>query len=229
MDWAGAGLGIEPWAPLVVAAVAGVVNWAAVWAGGPTGRVAERITKPLVLLALIAAAVLAPAPSAMAEAVRPLLVAGLAASLAGDLLLLPPGRFVPGLAAFLAAHLAYLAAFLQVGGETPWLIVGLVAGAVVAATVGRLVLRVARAAGLGAPVAAYLAVITLMAVAATWTGEPAAIAGAWLFVTSDALLGWGRFTKPAADPGQRGGRVLRTAVMVTYHLAQGLILLALIG
>jgi uncharacterized membrane protein YhhN len=165
----------------------------------------------------------------MAVAVRPLLVVGLAASLAGDLLLLPPGRFVPGLAAFLLAHIAYLAAFLQVGGEPAWLIVGLVAGAVVAATVGRLVLRAARAAGQGAPVTAYLAVITLMAVAATRTGEPAAIAGAWLFVTSDALLGWGRFRERAPGPERRGGRVLRTTVMVTYHLAQGLIVLALIG
>ena len=184
-------------APLVVAAVAAVANWVAVWSGGRTGLTIERIAKPVVVLALITVASLAPVPSPMAEAVRPWLVAGLAASLVGDILLLPPGRFVPGLTAFLVAHLAYLAAFLLVGGEPGWLVVGLIAGALVAVTVGRVLLRAARASGLGVPVAAYLAVITLMAVAATWTGEPAAVAGAWLFVSSDALLGWGRFRAAA--------------------------------
>ncbi len=229
MTWVGAGLDMEPSAPLVVAAVAAVVNWVAVWAGGRTGLAIERIAKPVVVLALIAVAVLAPVPSPMAEAVRPWLVAGLAASLAGDILLLPPGRFVPGLAAFLVAHLAYLAAFLLVGGELGWLVLGLIAGALVVATIGRRLLRAARASGLGAPVAAYLAVITLMAVAATRTGEPIAVAGAWLFVGSDALLGWGRFRTPASGRERGGGRALRTGVMVTYHLAQGLILLALIS
>jgi uncharacterized membrane protein YhhN len=154
---------------------------------------------------------------------------GLAASLAGDVLLLPPGRFVPGLGAFLMAHLAYLAAFLLLGGELAWLAAGLIIGVIVAVTVGRILLDAARAAGLGVPVAAYLAVITLMAVAATRTGDPAAIAGAWLFVTSDALLGWGRFREPTPDGQRRRAPWLRTTVMVTYHLAQGLILLALIG
>ncbi len=186
------------------------------------------MAKPLVLLALIGAALVIPGPTALAASVRPWLLAGLVASLAGDILLLPPGRFVPGLVAFLAAHIAYLAAFLLVGGETAWLAVGLLAGAAVLATVGRVLLRAARAAGLGAPVAAYLAVITLMAVAATRTGEPAAIAGAWLFVASDALLGWGRFREPAPGRPRSDGRVLGTGVMVTYHVAQGLILAALI-
>jgi uncharacterized membrane protein YhhN len=229
VTWAATGPVIEPWAPLVVAAVAAGTNWAAVWAGGPAGRVAERVAKPAVVLALIVAALVAPPTSGAAEGVRPLLVVGLGASLAGDLLLLPPGRFVPGLVAFLAAHLAYLAAFLLVGGEPAWLTVGLIAGAIAGVTVGRILLEAARAAGLGAPVAAYLAVITLMAVAATRTGEPASIAGAWLFVTSDALLGWSRFREPTPDGQRRRAPWLRTTVMVTYHLAQGLILLALIG
>jgi uncharacterized membrane protein YhhN len=206
-----------------------VANWAAVWAGGRTGRVAERIAKPVVVLALIVTALVAPATSRATDGVRPLLVVGLAASLAGDVLLLPPGRFVPGLGAFLMAHLAYLAAFLLLGGELAWLAAGLIIGVIVAVTVGRILLDAARAAGLGVPVAAYLAVITLMAVAATRTGDPAAIAGAWLFVTSDALLGWGRFREPTPDGQRRRAPWLRTTVMVTYHLAQGLILLALIG
>jgi uncharacterized membrane protein YhhN len=232
VTWAGSGSipGLSILPMLAAFAVgAAVANWAAVWAGGPRGRATERVAKPLVVVALIAVACLAPAPAPLAASVRPWLVVGLAGSLVGDILLLPPGRFVPGLVAFLVAHLAYLAAFLLAGREPAWLVVGLVAGLLVGATVGRILLGAARAAGLGVPVATYLAVITLMAVAATGTGEPAAIAGAWLFVASDALLGWGRFREPAPDRQRGGGRALRTGVMVTYHAAQGLILLALIG
>lgn len=232
MSWLGAGPDLEPWLPLAAAAVAGAAaaaNWAAVWAGRPAGHAVERTAKPLVIIALITAALLAPAQSSVGASLRPWLVAGLAASLAGDILLLAPARFVPGLVAFLVAHLAYLVAFLLVPGDAAWLLAGLIAGAAVAATVGRALLRAARVAGLGGPVAVYLAVITLMAVAATRTGEPVAIAGAWLFVTSDALLGWGRFREAAVERVRGGRRALRTAVMVTYHAAQGLILLALLG
>lgn len=40
-----------------------------------------------------------------------LLVAGLGFSLAGDVVLTFPGAFIPGLVAFLGAHLCYLALF----------------------------------------------------------------------------------------------------------------------
>jgi uncharacterized membrane protein YhhN len=57
---------------------------------------------------------------------------------------------------------------------------------------------------------------------------PAAIAGAWLFVASDAMLGWGRLRAPV--PGlPRGTPALGVAVMVTYHLGQALLLIALAG
>jgi len=221
------------WVPsglAAVAVVAAVVNWAAVWTGGPAALAVERLSKPLVMAALTAAVVLGPVPTGAAGDARPWLIGGLVASLAGDVLLLPPGRFVPGLVAFLAAHLAYLGAFLMLGaGDGAWLVAGLVAGVVVGATVGRVLLRAARSAGLERPVAAYLAVITLMAVAATRTGEPAAIAGAWLFVASDALLGWGRFREPSPGTPRGGGRAMGTLVMVTYQLAQGLITIALVA
>jgi uncharacterized membrane protein YhhN len=216
-------------APLGVAVIAAVIDWVAVWAGGTTGRRVERIAKPAVLLALIVAAVLAHAWTPEAQAARPWLVLGLVASLAGDVLLLPPGRFVPGLLAFLAAHLAYLVAFLLLPGEVPWLVIGIVAAAALVATVGRALVRAASRVGLAGPVAAYLVAITLMAVAATRTGEVTAIAGAWLFVASDAMLGWGRLQAPAPGLPRGGGRTQRVAVMVTYHLGQVLILLALVA
>jgi uncharacterized membrane protein YhhN len=215
--------------PLIVAAVLAPANWAAVWAGGARGLTVERVTKPAVMVALLAAAVLAPVASPAAGAARPWLVLGLAGSLAGDVLLLPPGRFVPGLAAFLAGHVAYLVGFLALPGEPAWLLGGLVVAVVVAALVGRLLVRLAARAGLGVPVSAYLVTILAMAVAATRTGLPAAVGGAWLFVASDALLGWGRFREPRPGMRRGAGRAHGTAVMITYHLGQALILLALVG
>jgi uncharacterized membrane protein YhhN len=216
-------------APLAIAAIAAVIDWAAVWVGGRWGLAVERIAKPAVLVALLAAALTAHAWTPEAQAARPWLVLGLVASLAGDVLLLPPGRFVPGLLAFLVAHVAYLVAFLQLPGEVPWLVIGIVAAAVLVMTVGRALVRAAARVGLAGPVAAYLIAIMLMAVAATRTGEPAAIAGAWLFVASDAMLGWGRLRAPEQGLQRGGGPTQRVAVMVTYHLGQVLIVLALLA
>lgn len=216
-------------APLAIATIAAVIAWVAVWVGGANGQRVERIAKPAVMVALLGAALVAHAWTPEAQAARPWLVLGLVASLAGDVLLLPPGRFVPGLLAFLAAHLAYLVAFLQLPGDVAWLVAGVVGAAALALTVGRALVHAAARAGLAGPVAAYLVAITLMAVAATRTGESVAIAGAWLFVASDAMLGWGRLRAPQPGLPRGGGRTQRTAVMVTYHLGQGLILLALVA
>jgi len=212
---------------LTVAAIAAVMDWVAIGLDRPWSLGVERIAKPLVLVMLLAAAVAWPAGSSDSAAVRPWLVVALAASLAGDVLLLPPGRFIPGLVAFLLAHLAYLVAFAQLPGSFPWLVAGVVIAVVVAATVGRVLVAAARKMGLGVPVALYLVAICGMAIAATRTGLPAAMLGAWLFVASDSMLAWGRFRAPV--PGSRKAAVrLRVAVMVTYHVGQVLLLLALV-
>src|SRR3972149_296559 len=91
---------------LVAACLAAVIDWLA---AARDDLRAERLVNPAVIVALIAAVLLA-GPGVFPA--RALLVIALAASLAGDLLLLPPGRFTAGLAAFLVAHLAYLALFL---------------------------------------------------------------------------------------------------------------------
>jgi uncharacterized membrane protein YhhN len=221
---------VPPLAPflLAIAAVAAAIDWIAVWLDGPRARAVERVAKPAVMLALLGVVIAWPATTGDVAAARPWLIAALAASLAGDVLLLPPGRFVAGLVAFLLAHLAYLVAFAQLPGSLPWLVVGLVLAALLVATVGRALVAAAQRLGLAIPVAVYLAAICAMAVAATRTGLPAAIVGAWLFVASDALLGWGRFRAPdAASP--RGSAALRLAVIVTYHLGQLLLVLALLG
>ena len=214
---------------LALAAVAAVVDWTAVAVGGRRGSTLERLAKPAVLLALIALVLVQP-DLAGSGGGHGWLLAGLVASLAGDVLLLPPGRFVPGLAMFLLAHLASLAAFVTGGGlMTAWLVAGAAVAVVVLLTAGRLLVGAARRIGLAVPVSAYMAAISLMAIAATGTGEPAAIAGGWLFVASDAMLGWGRFRSPSPGVPRAGGRRLGVAVMVSYHLAQALIVLALVG
>jgi uncharacterized membrane protein YhhN len=213
------------WALLALAAVAAVADWAAVWSGGPRARSVERVAKPAALLALIALAVVTP-PAV--PAVQAPLVAALAAGLVGDVLLLPPGRLVPGLVAFLVGHLAYIAAFALLPGSPAWLVLGLAIAAVVGATVGRALVRAAARSGLAVPVAVYLVAISAMAVMATRTSIPAAILGAWLFVASDAMLGWGEFAEPPGEGRARGGRRLRLGVITTYHLGQALLTLALL-
>lgn len=212
---------------LGIAAAAAVIDWIAVGVDGPRTRAVERVAKPAVLMALLGVAVAWPAGTDTGAAVRPWLVAALAASLAGDVLLLPPGRFVPGLVAFLLAHLAYLVAFAQLPGSVPWLVAGVVLAGIVVASVGRALVSAAARVGLAGPVAVYLVAICGMAIAATRTGLPAAVLGAWLFVASDSMLARGRFRAPSSG-SPRGMTRLRVAVMATYHLGQLLLVAALL-
>jgi uncharacterized membrane protein YhhN len=212
---------------LALAAVAAVVDWVAVWADGSRARLVERVAKPAVLVLLLLAAMTWPWQEDSDPLVRALLVVALAASLAGDVLLLPPGWLLPGLVAFLVGHVAYAVAFAQLDGSTPWLLVGIGIALGVVLTAGRRLVAAARPGGMAGPVAAYLAVISGMAIAATRTGEPLAIAGAWLFVASDAMLGYGQFVVGTGADG-RTPRPLRMGVIVTYHVGQALLLLALV-
>jgi uncharacterized membrane protein YhhN len=210
---------------LALAAVAAIADWAAIWRGSVP---LERVAKPAALLALLVAALVWPVPTGASAVVRVCLVVALAASLAGDVLLLPPGRFVPGLVAFLAAQLAYLAAFIQLPGDPVGLVVGIALAFGMVLAVGRRIVEGARTHRLEAAVAVYLAAICSMAITATRTGMPLAAAGAWLFVASDATLAWDRFVaRPAST--EREARLRHLAVMVTYHLGQVLLVVALAG
>ncbi|MGE5114970.1 MAG: lysoplasmalogenase [Betaproteobacteria bacterium] len=139
-------------------------------------------------------------------ALRRWVLGGLSLSLAGDVALLWPKQgFLPGLIAFLLAHLAYLAAFTRVQRLArpawPFAAYALVAAAILAALWGGV------PAALRLPVAAYVVCLVSMAAqaAAVWRGargtdgeQPAgwlALGGA-LFVTSDALLAVERFMMP---------------------------------
>src|SRR5258707_3711149 len=95
----------------------------------------EHAPMPAVMVLLIAASVLLH-PARQGE--RALFVAALVLGLAGDVfLMLPDDYLIPGIAAFLAGHLAYAAGFRFVG----FAIFGLVAGLVIVAATAVLVLR----------------------------------------------------------------------------------------
>jgi uncharacterized membrane protein YhhN len=212
------------WASLAVAAVAAGVDWWVVWTATAQARTVERLAKPLALAGLLGVALATPAS---VPGVEPWLAVGLAASVAGDILLLSPARLVPGLIAFLLGHLAYIVALLHLSGSQVGLLVGVAIAAAVTATVGRSLVRAAAGRGMGVPVGAYLLVISVMAIMATRTGSPAAVLGGWLFVASDSLLGWREFAAPAPTDGGAHSR-LQLGVMTTYHAAQALLVLALL-
>jgi len=174
-------------------------------------RPTRLLTKPVPVLAL-AGWVLAAAPTAFGR----LVTAGLLLSALGDLLL-EGGLFLPGLLAFLAAHLAYIAAFLRVERRPA------LARALPFAAWAVLALVLLRP-GLGAmavPVAVYVSVIcTMMWRAAAAIGSPSAspaaarlgLAGAVAFGASDTLIAFDRFRLPLSGVGW--------PVMILYWLGQ---------
>ncbi len=206
---------------LAVAAVAAVLNLVAVGRGW---LAVERAAKPAVIV-FLALTVLAAGP--MEPLVRVLVLGALAASLVGDVLLLPPGRLMGGLVAFLVAQLAYATAFLVGPIEAIWLAIGVVIGGSVYLTLGRRVLDAASRDGLGPPVTVYLVAIIGMASLATASASVVAAAGAWLFVASDTLLGWGIFVDGRGPGEEIPWR--RVAVAATYHAAQLLLVLSFVG
>ena len=201
-----------------LAGITALIDW---WAVAGRRRRLEYVAKPGVMVWLAAAA-LSIDPGAN-SATHVLFVAALLFSLAGDIfLMLERERFVAGLASFLLAHLCYAAGLAAAPSfRGAWLAVGFVSVVGPAAIVGwRIAASVRRdLPGLLGPVLAYIAVISTMVAFAIATGHGLAIAGAGLFYLSDALLAWNRFITPL-----RGGSV---AVIVTYHLGQGLLVVSL--
>lgn len=150
---------------------------------------------------------------------------GLALSLVGDVALLwPKEGFVPGLAAFLLAHLAYIAAFSRGVGfarrRVPFVFYACVAGSVLT------VLWPHVGAGLRPPVLAYVVCLAAMAAqaAAWWLASRGdvvegyaqrAALGGLLFVVSDASLAINKFMQPVP--------MSTLVVLSTYWAAQMLI------
>ncbi|WP_329841515.1 lysoplasmalogenase [Stenotrophomonas sepilia] len=186
------------------------------------GRWLHWLAKPAttLLIAAIAWRVRDPAQPSYRRAV----LAGMLLSCLGDIaLMLPMDAFVPGLVAFLLAHLCYIVAFregLRAGR-------GLLAASILLgafAVLNVLGLWPHLPAPMRMPVLAYVVVLASMAVLALarqWRSPqpavearsaPWAAVGALLFVASDSLLAWDRFA---------GGLPLaRLLVLSTYYGAQ---------
>jgi uncharacterized membrane protein YhhN len=136
------------------------------------------------------------------ERLRRGVLAGLAFSLVGDvLLMLSPALFVGGLLAFLVAHLCYLRAFTVdtrlFARRLPLFALAIIGAAVLSYLWSGL------APALQVPVIAYVVVLVAMAAQAVarWQVHPGpytrmAALGGVLFVVSDALLAIDRFRAP---------------------------------
>ncbi|WP_224242276.1 lysoplasmalogenase [Hyalangium gracile] len=147
-----------------------------------------------------------------------LICVGLVLSLVGDLLLeVDSSLFLPGLGAFLCAHVAYVAAYLMVTRVpsltrgVPFALLG----------VGATVFLWPGLGGLALPVTAYVVVICTMAWrSAAMVGAEGlarreqwlALAGALMFAASDGLLAIKLFVQPVA-----GGSY---AIMLLYWAGQ---------
>lgn len=195
----------------LLALIGGIAYLSAVTLDLPLLRM---LCKPLPVLALLLWILSTPA-----DAYRRWVAIGMALSILGDILLeWPINAFVPGLAAFLLAHLAYLVAYL---GDTRRLAP---AGLLFAALLGGGLFALLSSRGLGPlllPIALYSLTISCMLWRATARlGVPSigsasrifAALGALLFVSSDAMIGISRFV--AAFDGSS------YAIMLTYWLGQ---------
>jgi len=203
-----------------------VVDWVAV---AKNWKKLEYIAKPAAMLVLLGLLLLVGRFSSL-----PLICFGLGIffSMAGDIFLMisyarfSDRWFLPGLAAFLFAHVSYI-----VGLNTPlpnvspiWSLGLAVILALSAARILRRIIDGVRQKGLPrlvGPVNWYGTVITLMLLSALLTLNNAAwktsagglvALGAILFYFSDVLLAWNKFVKPI-----RNGRL---ANMILYHLGQ---------
>ncbi len=149
-----------------------------------------------------------------------LLAGALALCLAGDVLLMLPGLFIPGLVAFLLAHLCYIALFKQ--GQ-PWFPSGR-ALAIALAYAGGLYAILFASLGpvLKVACAAYALVIALMTAQAAGramllrdANAVAVAVGAALFMLSDSLLAIHKFATPLP--------LAQLWILASYYAAQLLI------
>lgn len=179
------------WAFAGTAAVAvGVLIWSE-WRTSPV----RYISKPIASLAFIAAGI---DRGALDSTYGTILFVGLILAAFGDVFLLGSTRrsFLAGLISFLLGHVAYVVAFLTLGTDILWLAGGffLVVGL---ATVILRWLRPHLDAEMNSPVLAYVAVISLMVVAATGAvGDGATswiLAGAIGFFASDLAVARNQF------------------------------------
>jgi len=204
---------------LVIAGMLAVGDWVAVHQ-----RLThlEYLLKPGTMLVLIAGACVADLGD-----IKPWVVAGLVLGLLGDVgLMLSDGStdppFLAGLGSFLFGHVCYVIAFVGAGLHGLATIAGLLVTGGIAGLALPAVLRgAARSAGpvFAGIVGGYAAMLATMTVLGFGTAITATAVGAASFLCSDTLIARDRFVAHIPH-----GKVL---IIVTYHLAQFLILIGL--
>jgi alkenylglycerophosphocholine/alkenylglycerophosphoethanolamine hydrolase len=200
---------VRPVGPGLLLAAFGTAA-ALLYLGGAVDGPASLVVKPVPVLALAAwVALRSRQPQGRFTA------AGLLLAAVGDVLL-DAGRFLPGLGAFLLAHVLYILAFVSVesraalGRALPFAAWGLGTFLLLRPGLGTLTL----------PVGAYVVVITIMMWrAAARVGSPRAGRAAWLglagalaFGASDTLIAVTRFLQPTEG--------VRVPIMLLYWLGQ---------
>lgn len=181
---------------------------------------AHRVFKPLAMLFAIVFVAASPRSMGARGRFDYMLMAGLALSMLGDVFLMFPGYFIPGLVAFLLAHLCYIALFRQ---GMPWFPSRKALAATLGAGAAMYAFLFPKLTGiLPVAVAAYVVVISLMTAQAigraTVLRDRASLgvaAGAVFFMVSDSLLATNRFAFPLA--------MAQFWVLGTYYAAQILI------
>lgn len=192
---------------LIAAIGFAIVDWVAV---AQERRLLEYVAKPATLVFLVLFA-------AFGAHVSWYLLAALMLSLLGDVyLMLPEELFPAGLLSFLLAHVAYIADFdASNTARLIWWVV--VVGASIPLALR--ILRSIKEPPLRGAVGTYMAVISLMLASAIASGGLLATVGALFFFASDGLIALNRFVSPFPSG--------RLAVIVTYHIGQVLLVIAL--
>ena len=206
------------WGLLGLTLVIAMTDWFAVHT---ENRTLEYVAKPATMVPLIAtAALLDPAVPAM----KWWFVAALICSLAGDVfLMLPdPRMFVPGLGSFLVGHILFIIGLTRDSLSTGGIVVGAVLAFTLLMAIGPTLVKGAKDTDkqLAVPVLVYMLTISVMVTCAIGAGVWVGIVGALLFFLSDFCIGWSRFVSDF-----KGSRL---AIIVTYHLAQILLVASLV-
>jgi uncharacterized membrane protein YhhN len=214
--------------PVVGIAFVSLINWVSAW---QMRMIPYYVTKPVVLLGLILLMVLR---VPLTPERLPFLF-GLVFSLLGDIFLMPRGTrwFLVGMGAFSVAQLMYIWGFNLSMVTLPVLVVGLVAWLVGVILIHMLVNRFSSSSSINKAILPFMkgygALVLAMVISAllclarpTWSDRAAVMAGIGgiLFFLSDGMI--------ALDKLDRRLPKYRFWIIVTYHLAQFLIVGAVI-
>lgn len=206
------------WLLLVGTAIVAAIDW---WAVSGNRRSCEWFFKPFTMVVLAGVLWTLDLPDGP---MRRWWTAALIASMIGDIFLIRERMswFIPGVVAFLLAHVAYVAGFLDRGVNVAPLLAGVALMAILLLSLGPTILASAHAEHPALPfgLGIYVLTIAVMVCCAWGSGSVLAAVGATLFAISDGVIGFTKFVQ--ALPYQR------LIIIVTYHVAQALLVLSLL-